>query len=191
MRQMAIPLLAVLALSPSPTLAKKEFFPPEVKGVTWIDLNKFDEPSFIAPNALRDYRVRYRLSITGIVCTEYVIRIDEKENGVGRGTMSKRSRCPGRGPEYTVQSFRVSEQKMQEFRADIVKAKLWELFPEFWGSQDDICVDGEELYFERLNVYGYRISLANAQCTAPRELLEVAKQFLLLAHQPDAIRLLQ
>lgn len=190
MRQI-VALLVTILLCPSTAFAESGFFPPEVKGETWIDLGKYDEPPFLDEGAVRGFRTRYRFSVTGIMCTEYVIRIDERKNGTVKGTLAKGSRCPRDGFSYTVESFRVREDQMQDLKDAIAEAKLWELFPEFWGRPDDICVDGEQLNFERLDGTGYRISLANAQCGAPRNLLKVAEQFLLLAHQRDALRLLR
>src|SRR5207253_5029194 len=97
------------------------------------------------------------------------IRIDERESGRLSGHMAfvdHRNRDVPNG--RTESSFSVSRGQMDRLRAAIREARMFTLFPEFWRSAngDDICVDGMELIFERLDAEGYRFSTANAQCNA-------------------------
>ena len=58
-------------------------------------------------------------------------------------------------------------------------------------SDEYICIDGEEMAFERANADGYRLAAANAQCGAPSELLQVARKIIELAGAKRALRLLE
>jgi len=75
----------------------------------------------------------------------------------------------------------------------MVAARLWTIYPEHWVNSDgnSICIDGEQLVFERTDSNGYRFSEANAQCTAPSALLNVATEMIRMAQIPIAERLLR
>jgi hypothetical protein len=146
-------------------------------------------------SALSGFKSRIRLKIKGINLLSAMIRIDEREDGRfrGRALLIQRRRDRRTGtllpPETSELSFRPSAEQMRELRAKIVAAKLWRIYPQHWVN-DDICIDGEQLAFERLDAEGYRFSEANAQCTAPEEVIEVARAMIRMAGVRRAEKLL-
>lgn len=171
---------------------RPSIYPPELAKQIWTDISAFDEPNFYQPGALTGFRSRYRLAISGISCRSYVIRIDERLSGKIRGTVQSRNRCKTDNPDEQFHQFSVNRSSMDELLLAFETAKLWEFYPEFWNSKDpqDICLDGEELIFERLNLVGYGFSTANAQCTASPLLLDAARKMILLSSEKNALRLL-
>jgi hypothetical protein len=81
---------------------------------------------------------------------------------------------------------------MAELRGLFAPARLWSSQSQVYGMSDEyICIDGEEMAFERANADGYRVAAANAQCGAPSELLAVARKIIELAGAKRALRLLE
>ena len=169
------------------------YFPSEVDDEVWIDLSQVDEPSLFNSRAIKDHKSRYRLSISGISCVEYVIRIDESHAGRLNGIVKHRNKCKRTGivDEHAFFPSRIEFAKLEEL---IEAAGMFQHYPEFWVSSDEedtICLDGNQLLFERRILQDYRISMANAQCTAPVELHQVAQQFVAMSGENDAGSLLQ
>ena len=187
--------ISLLATSLTSVAAASEtgFFAPEVDGEVWADISKYREPSLFKPGALDGYRSRFRLSISGISCREVVIRIDERDDGSIRGRKVTGNKCQGRRSDYVTRNFTITAAQMLELRNAMADAALWTYFPEFWASKnsDEICLDGNQLVFERANRDGYRISLANAQCTTTPKLRAVAEKFIEIAHADSARELLK
>lgn len=157
---------------------EQEFFPPEVvDSVWWRDLPVSETPLWL-PDGLAGNASRIRLSISGIVRVRLVIRVDERTDGkfVGRAILLKLGPS-GRKQKTISRIFRISAADMAEFHEQTSSAKLWELYPEHWLSSDgnDICIDGEQLVFERVDERGYRFSEMNAQCAAPRGAINAAR----------------
>jgi hypothetical protein len=189
-------LTVLFSVTPLSATTEASLFPPEVATEVWIDLKKFAEPSLFQQDRLIGYKSRYRLSIFGINCTAVVIRLDERVNGRITGIVKYRNRCN----RQTVRArnlpqdwtFSVAPTKVDELRKATANAEMYEFYPEIWSMADanDICIDGEQLVFERHDERGYRISMANAQCTAPAKLLVVAETFIEIAHASFALKLL-
>lgn len=192
---MAVLSVALLASGARAIAAKKqEFFPPEVvDSVWWRDLPVGETPLWL-PDALAGNASRIRLSISGIVRVRLVIRVDERTDGkfVGHVILVTLGRS-GRRQKTISRIFRISAADMAEFHQQTSSAKLWELYPEHWVSSDgnDICIDGEQLVFERVDERGYRFSEMNAQCAAPRGAINGARFLLDKAGMRKFHRLLQ
>jgi hypothetical protein len=154
----------------------------------------FGERPLWRPEARRGYRSRLRLTITGILYTRASIRIDERGVGLFEGHMifvDPRDRSVPFGRTET--RFSVSRAQMERLRAAIGEARMFTLYPEFWRSPngDDICVDGMELIFERIDADGYRFSTANAQCNAPAAMRRAALILFQIARAPELERWLR
>jgi hypothetical protein len=188
--------LIVIALSTAcvtSSVARIAIFPPEVVESVWWDDLVDDEPPLWTPAAQEGFKNRIRLSISGISTTRLIIRIDERNDGKIRGR-AIRVQHLGRDSEVReIRTFRPSLDQMTKLHARVLAAKLWIIYPEHWVMENDgdICVDGEQIVFERKNADGYRFSEANAQCTAPRALLEVAQLMMQIAGMPKSVGLLQ
>jgi len=155
------------------------------------------EPAFLAgfgerplwpPQARRGYHSRFRLIITGILYTKASIRIDESGSGRFDGYLvfvDRRDRSVPYGRRET--RFPVSRAQMARLRAAIEAAHMFTLYPEFWQSRNanEICVDGMELIFERVDAVGYRFSTANAQCNASAAMRDVALILFEIARAPE------
>lgn len=185
-RAMAFACLLCLANRPA-------IYPPEIAEKVWTDVAEFEEPTFYGPNALAGFKSRYRLAISGIVCTSYVIRIDELPSRRILGIVKSRNRCQRNEPNEQLRRFTVNRIAIDDLLAAFKRAQMWEIYPEFWGSKDpqEICLDGEELIFEKLTERGVGFSTANAQCTAPPGVLDAARSMILLSGEKDALRLLR
>ncbi len=183
---------AVAMIPASPALAQRTgFFPPEVENDVWVDVRRFGEPSFYAPTSTAKYHSRYRLTIAGVSCLTVSLRIDERPEGRFNGRVAYRSQCGSRIDVPESRYFRVQPKQIVALRGLIADAGMWKHFPEYWVTkEEDICLDGEQLVFERRDAAGYRISLANAQCTASAKLLAVAEEFLQIAAAEDTRKLL-
>lgn len=196
MRRWAAFALVASLLSTPVAYAQPKKFPPEmIDSVWWSDLID-DEPTLWRPGDLRGFTSRLRLTIAGIAKLKVLIRIDEHRSGraTGRVVLAQRTR---EGLDLIAdvdRSFRVSAAQLAALRTRIAAAQLWKVAPqEHWASKDevDICLDGEQLVFERVDTLGYRFSEANAQCTAPPALLEVARAFIELSGERQALDLLR
>ena len=167
--------------------------PPEIASqFEPASLAGFGERPLWRPEARRGYRSRFRLTVTGILYTRASIRIDE--SGIGRfnGHMvfvDPRDRAALLGRTET--RFPVSRAQMGRLRAAIAAARMFTLYPEFWESRDDICLDGMQLTFERVDSNGYRFSTANAQCNAPAAMHRVALILFEIARAPELARSLR
>lgn len=193
---LAIALLGpLLALPSGAASGRTAMFPPAVIDSVWWRALVDDEPPLWRPESLRRFKSRIRLSISGIAAVGVLIRIDERADGgaVGRVVLINRARGGRDLMTDMDETFRVSATKMKVLRERIVQAKLWSVgSEEHWvfTDEDAICVDGEKLVFERVDADGYRFSEANAQCTAPPALLEVARTMMLLSGAKRALPLL-
>jgi hypothetical protein len=170
------------------------FFPADFEDEIWIDMARFEEPQLHTDGALNGFASRYRLSLSGINCEEYVIRIEESAGGQVRGWVKDRNKCkPGPEGDIGVRRFLAGRDDLRELDALFDAAKMFELYPEFWEltDPDAICIDGNQLVFERRNAAGYRISTANAQCTASLEMIEATRKFIALAGEDSAEGLLR
>jgi hypothetical protein len=192
-----IPLIfAVCALSMSAScqtaeqreMAAKAYFPAEMKDNVWLNLAKFGEPNLFRENN-SDFQSRYRLSISGISCSSYVIRIDERLDGELAGEVSSRNKCKNEPTESRL--FRPSANDVQELKTRIEAANMFKFYPEVWGdTEDQICLDGNMLVVERRLKDGYSVSSANAQC-APPQVHSIARQFVKLSGTEAASALLR
>jgi hypothetical protein len=144
-------------------------------------LEGFGEPALWPPGAARRYRTRMRLTIRGIRYAKIAIRIDQGATGRLSGHLSLVDRHDHEDPDgRSERDFPVSRAQFAQLQRAVAAAPLWRHHPEFWQFTDDsnICVDGMELIFERMDAEGYRFANANAQCTAPPDLLRVAETFI-------------
>ncbi|MDB5677500.1 MAG: hypothetical protein JWM94_502 [Sphingomonas bacterium] len=196
MLRVALPIMAIgLATIPASLGAQKMYPPGIIDSAWWPDLID-DEPRLWQLGRLQGFKTRYRLAIAGINRLRALVRIDEKHDGsgIGRVALVRRS-DPGRSLDLIAdadRTFRVSAKDMALLRTRIAAANLWSIGPEeHWYVKDDICLDGEQLAFERLDADGYRFSEANAQCTAPPVLLVVAQTMIELSGERRALGLLQ
>lgn len=97
----------------------------------------------------------------------------------------------GRDESYASHEFRLRPIEVGRLMTAFEAARLWQIYPQFWDvPKDYICIDGEELIFERARIDGYRFAEANAQCEAPAKVVEAARLFIHLAREPSALRLL-
>lgn len=169
--------------------------PPEIASqYSQAYLAGFGERPLWQPQARDGYRSRLRLIITGILYTKASIRIDESGSGHFDGYMvylDPRDRSVPFGRTET--RFPVSRAQMARLRAAIEAARMFTLYPEFWRSPDgdEICVDGMELIFERVDANGYRFSTANAQCNAPPAMRDAAYILFEIARAPALRRWLR
>ena len=197
---LALATVAMFLFLPSRSAdAQKRFFPADmVDSVWWSDLID-DEPVLSKVGSLDGFKTRFRLSISGIVIKRALIRIDEKANGEGVGRVAivrPAARWP-RSRDLVAdvdRTFRVSAEDMKALHDQIAATKLWNLVPqEHWVSNDpnDICIDGEQLVFERLDAGGYRLSEGNAQCTIPPSVRDVARTIITLSGERWPLGLLQ
>jgi len=169
------------------------FFPEEFDENIWIDIKRYNEPKLHSDKAIGRYTARHRFSISGVACREYVIRLDVLNNGGGRGKIKTRDRCKNR---FLIDEkrFFASSEEVKQLQSLITDAGLYEFYPEFWeftDEEDTICIDGMQIILERRDHKGYGVSIANAQCTAPSEVLAIAQKFIDLAGDKRANRLLQ
>lgn len=186
---------ALFALSSQSADAQRMFPPGIAASVWWPDLID-DEPILWRADGQAGFNTRIRLSISGLAWQRVLIRIDEKANGeaIGRVALVRPANVWPRSTDLIALSdrvFRVSASDMTVLRERIAAAKLWSLGPEeHWGSGDEICIDGEQIVFERRDDTGYRFSEANAHCTAPPALLTVARMIIELSGERRALGLL-
>ncbi len=156
------------------------------------DVADVGEPPLWHQKALGHFQARYRLTIQGVRCIAYTIRLDERTDGKVLGTVKSWNGCKQDAP-YEQRGFHLKAEQMGELKAAFAKAELWEISPQFWqfrDPKDGICIDGEEMTFERRDGAGYRVAQANAQCEAPCILVLAAQKFITLAGEVPALRLL-
>ena len=181
--------LSACAAGASPGEAgRASMLPPEVASQfdTSI-LEDFGERPLWVPEARSGYRSRIRFTIAGILYTRMSIRIDESLDGSLLGHIAIRRRRDRIERDDVVRHrFRVSRDEFEALQRDIQQARLWTIYPQFWGMADpeSICLDGMELVFERVDASGYRFATANAQCTASRAVKQVAETFVDIAGVP-------
>ncbi|MDR2857248.1 MAG: hypothetical protein LBV50_05310 [Novosphingobium sp.] len=170
--------------------ANPKILPPELDDRIYLPIEDLDEQALWLPRTLGSYHTIYRLTISGIACQSYTFRINEFANGRAIGTAKRWNRCKSDEP-YEQRNFRIRAAELRNLKQQFVKARLWDIHPQFWQSPDDeICVDGEEMVFERLGLEGYRIAQANAQCEAPAKLIAAARMLVALANERRALALL-
>ena len=168
------------------------FFPEEFDQSVWIDIKRYNEPKFHSENAKSRYKARHRLSLSGVACREFVIRLDVFKRGGGRGKIKTRDRCKDRF-SIDEKRFLVNSKEVEQLQTLIADAGLYEFYPEGWeySNGDTICIDGIQILLERRDHTGYGVSMANAQCTAPSEVIAIAQKFIDIAGDKRANRLLQ
>ena len=165
-----------------------DMLPPEVASQFDASiLEGFGERPLWVPEAGRNYRSRIRFTIVGILYTRMSIRIDERRDGSLEGHIAivgRRDRLDREDPVR--HGFSVSRVEFETLEQNIRQARLWEIYPQFWVMSDpeSLCIDGMELMFERVDSSGYRFAHANAQCTAPDALKEVAATIVDIAGVP-------
>jgi hypothetical protein len=185
-------------IAPAQPAPAQNMFPPQIREIWWPDLID-DEPVLWRPGGREGFKSRIRLSISGIVFERALIRIDQKANGegVGRVALVHHAQVWPRSSDLIAKvdrTFRVSAKDMALLQERIVAAKLWTAgTEEHWvfTDGDDICLDGEQLVFERRDADGYRFSEANAQCTATPALLAVARTIMELSGERRPLGMLQ
>jgi hypothetical protein len=183
--------ISACAAGASPVEAgRASMLPPEVaRQFETSILEGFNERPLWIPEASRGYRERIRFTIAGILYTRMSIRIDESLDGSLRGHIAiHRRRDRIERDDVVRHRFRVSRDEFEALQRDIQQARLWTIYPQFWGMADfdSICFDGMELVFERVDATGYRFATANAQCTAPPAVKRVAETFVDIAGVPHA-----
>lgn len=189
-------LFAIPALLVAPQAsAARGHFPPQIAGSVWWKDLPDDEPMLWRTGAREGFKSRIRLTISGIVRQKTLIRIDETASGGGRGrvliAMPARRGGGGDLDAWVDHEFSVSRANMAALRALIDQAKMWQFDPqEHWvGAEDDICLDGNQLVFERRDAAGYRFSEGNAQCTIPPRVRAVAARIIELSGERTALTL--
>ena len=184
-----MPALSIAGIAAAPAGARStDMFPPEISTqlpAGYADyLADMDEPRLWKPKAAKGFRTRIRFSISGIVLAKASIRIDERENGkiTGHLAMLDYERGSHGTGVVTETLFSVTRQQFEDLQRKIAQSALWSIYPEFYnGDPKDICIDGENIILERVDAKGYRFSTANAQCTAPGEILAIAENIVDLA----------
>ncbi|MGV3770566.1 MAG: hypothetical protein ACO1NM_11095 [Sphingobium phenoxybenzoativorans] len=168
-------------------------FPPEVIDTVWWPDLMDDEPQLWQQGNLKGFTERFRLSISGIVKQRVIIRLDVRPDGRIRGKLRLVTMSWDNDGLVidTDRAFHVRNADMENLRTRIIDARLWNVRPQEHWVNDEICVDGEQLVFERLNADGYSFSEANAQCTAPPAILDVARSMIELSGAHNVLRLLQ
>jgi hypothetical protein len=165
------------------------YFPAEMEDSVWLNLASFREPNFFRKNDTA-FQSRYRVSISGISCLSYVIRIDQRIGGELSGKVSRRNKCKNEPIESRL--FRPVANDFLELKTRIDAARMFKFFPEVWGGSDDeICLDGNMLVFERRSKESYSVSSANAQCDAPPLVHAVAEKFVAMSGEKVAAGLLR
>ena len=191
---MRIVLCLPLLMLAVPVAAKMHMVPPELADKVYLsdDLGDVGEPSLWSSNDLGHFKARYRLTIMGIRCIAYTYRIDERVHGSAAGLVKSWNHCK-EGAPFDVSHFHVRAQNVQALKDAFAGAGLWRISPQFWQNTKTgnyICIDGEEMTFERRDASDYRVAEANAQCEAPAKLVDAARKFVTLAGDKTALRLL-
>ena len=169
------------------------FFPEEFDKNVWINMKRYNEPKLHSEKERDRYEARHRFSISGVACREFVIRLDVLKGGGGRGKIKTRDRCKDR-LSIDEKRFVVNSKEVEQLQTLIADAGLYEFYPEVWeysNNEDTICIDGMQILLERRDDTGYGVSMANAQCTAPSEVIAIAQKFIDMAGDKRANRLLQ
>jgi hypothetical protein len=166
----------------------KQYVPPE-RGLDWAQgkLRSFREPSFYQPDPTDKFKSRNRLTVSGVACFEFMVRVDQSRSGYLTGVVKHRNRCADRNA-FDQHLLRPSAERVEALNAKIEKAGLFEFYPEYWSQDDEdgsICIDGMELIYERWDEKGHGFSQANAPCTANAALIEVVKDYCALSKDDD------
>lgn len=195
-------LATILALSFFPTISSEAhseedkaasmLLPAEVDN-PWIAsrIEALDAVPLWHEKSGREFHSRYRLTMSGVNCTEFSFRIDVTSRGIIRGRSASRDKCSDNG-KSTVTDFQVRRIEVKRLEKALKKAELWTHFPEFWGAKNgEICLDGNELIFEKFDSKGYGYSHANWPCNFTFELIEAAKLYIEIFNADDARLLLK
>ena len=147
----------------------RQMLPPDVAPqFPGVYLAGLGEPALWRPSAAEGYRTRLRLTIAGIHLARVSIRIDERRDGRLSGHVVFLDRHESRQPpERTARDFPVTRTQFERIREATASAGLWAIHPQFYVVPDEICIDGMELIFERVDGDGYRFANGNVPCTAP------------------------
>jgi hypothetical protein len=175
-------------------LRSPEMLPPEIAAQFPSSfLEGLGEPPLWRAESARGFSTRVRLTIGSGLLQRVSIRIDELASGRLAGHVTYIDpRARGSADGRTNRRFRVTRAQFDALQQQAQRARLWAIHPEFWAfTSNDICIDGMELIFERVDANGYRFSTANAQCTAPPAMLQLAEQMIELSGQPGIRRWLQ
>jgi hypothetical protein len=178
-------LLALLALGGCAS-ANTPMLPPQLHDEpNWF--RGFGEPPLWTPKAAVGYRQRVRLALFPVLRQEVAVRIDTDASGRTSGSFT-RMEWVERGWEVAERRrFSVSPARLAALDDAIERAGIWKIQPEFWQTPEgEICVDGVMMIMERVDARGYRFSEANAQCSAPGPMLNLAAQMIALANPSDA-----
>jgi len=182
-------LLAVAAIA-SAAPARPPITPPGLDAIFLADLPEVHEAALWPERAQRRFNARYRLTVMGIACRSYLVRMDQNLHGDALVTVKSWNRCK-RDEPYSERVTHIPAAEMVELEAAARRARLWETSPQFWRTDDDaICVDGEEMIFERLITSGYSVAQANAHCEAPGAIVLVARTIFELAREKGGLGLL-
>jgi hypothetical protein len=178
---LALPVLAGCATPAPPML------PPEAHDLENV-ARGFGEAPLGPAQASTGYRQRLRLFLWPPRRQRVAIRIDTDLSGRSFGYFV-RQEPSGQGHDWEVSErrrFGVSPADLAALDGLVAKSKLWTIYPEYWHLREgDICVDGVEMVMERATAEGYRVSEANAQCTAPASMLAVAAKMVDMADPGD------
>jgi hypothetical protein len=181
------PFLALALTLATPALAQGAGpLPPELSdGFVSSFLAMFHETPLWVPDAGKGYRTRIRVSLMANTDTQIALRIDERPDGTIRGTAVTVERGGGmwQARDRDVSRFRVTRAQMDELEHLLADATLWQHHPEFWGA-GEVCGDGLEMVFERVDANGYRFAEANAPCTATPALLRATRKWTEIAGTP-------
>ena len=138
------------------------------------------------------YDTRLRLMMVGPFQdnNRALIRIDRNADGSASGFLLRGERdARYRWTIREERRFAVSQPELRELDALIAQSPLWQTYPEYWvfTNPDDLCIDGVVLALERVNADGYRISQANAQCTAPPAYRAIVAHMMNISGETDLL----
>jgi hypothetical protein len=172
--------VAILSLGGS---AERRLFPKEVysAGGGYFN-NRLHVKPMWETGAARPYRQRVRMLISGIRRTTVSVELDQRVDGRWTGALEEHD------GEDVVNAWRfdVSPRAAEELSLLIREAGLWSVYPEFRRRplpENEICLDGENVIFEKADDAGYRYSEGNAQCDLGERQIAVAAKMLELAHR--------
>ena len=163
-------------------LGRSAMFPPDVGWPGGL-LVGAGEPPLWTSVALQGFRSRWRVSIRGIARDRIIVRIDETSRGSISGTYIRYWKGDHRTDLRERRSFRVTRKQLAELQALAKDRQILTAPRQGWTLTDDeaMCLDGEEVLIEAVDAQGYRAAGANAQCTAPAGLLDVAAKIIQLS----------
>jgi hypothetical protein len=178
-RFVALVALAMAFAMPALAQAAGPLPPDLADGYVSNFLAMFRETPLWVPGAGNGYRSRIRVSLMANTDTQVSLRIDERPDGTLRGTAVtvERGSQMWQARDRELTRFRVTRAQMDALERMLTDATLWERHPEYWGSAGEVCSDGLEMIFERVDANGYRFAEANAQCSATPALLRAARKW--------------